>query len=238
MGFKIKFLGCFKYISFFALAFVLWLCSILYPNYLFTNKYNFKHIKVYYNGDLDTVKFNQVLKEANNKLIKSVLYNNKERKIYICNNKFIYSYLAFSNFRGLAVNYTYRNNIIIAWVDTEKSKSQSFFKDYSEDLDKLIAHEIVHSFVKENFPYRIDKWKNEGYSEYVAYDKKVDIKKDFSKYLQTKDIYIKYRIVFYYLIEYKKMTIEEIFKSDLGFEEVYQNIENKLSKQEIENNLN
>src|SRR5690606_6407989 len=106
MNFNIKVARTFKSILFLASLLLLWICSILYPNYLFANKYVFKNIEVYYNDELDTVKFSQILREADIKLRKSILYNSNKRKIYICNNKFIYSYLAFSNYRGLAVNYT------------------------------------------------------------------------------------------------------------------------------------
>ncbi len=214
------------------LSFVLicWIISIKYPGYLFKKKISINNIEVYYNHNLDTLTLKKLVSDINQKLKKSKWYNSNTRRIYFCNNRFKYSFLSPFNFNGLASNYVNKNNIFIASANTHNNKSISLFRDYSEDLDKLMTHEITHSLLNDKGFHKIDTWKNEGYCEYIAYDQNVNLFKDYQFFLETNDIYIKYRIVFFFLISEKQMTPEEIFTTELDFNSVYRELVLALQK--------
>lgn len=197
-----------------------------HSSFFFKNKMKTEYgITIFYNEEIDTSKFKDILKNTHNKLLKSKFYNASDRSIFICNNKFLFSFFCPGNVKGLATNLTRKNKIYIAHADIDENLSKSLHRDYNEDLDKLIAHEVVHSFVYDKkFNHVILPWKKEGYSEYIAYGKNIDIKDDLEKYLSNNDKYIKYRIVFGYLIMGKKMTPEKIFATELNFEDVYKEL--------------
>ncbi len=136
---------------------VSWIISIRNPAYLFSEKIQFKNLfEVYYNDtSIDTTKLKSVLENVEKKIRKSQYFNAKKRRLFICNNKLLFTYITPFNFDGLASNYVRRGNIFIASVSLDENLSKSLYRDYNEDLDKLLAHEITHSLLMDKG--RIDR---------------------------------------------------------------------------------
>ena len=64
----------------------------------------------------------------------------------------------------------------------------------------------------------IKTWKEEGYCEYIAEESSFGFEKGLNLFMQEKKVtgnsydYFKYRLYVQYLIDFKKMSIDEIFE--------------------------
>lgn len=211
------------------ILFSLWFFCVKKPSFLFSKSLTYKNFKIYWNNPkLDTTKLKLILDRVELKTEESVYYSSIKINLFVCNNKVLYPFFSPSNARGLATNYVRDNNIFIADVDLKNELSKSLFRDYKEDLDKLLAHEITHGFLYENGFENNDRWIKEGYCEYIAYDRKDNLQNDYKMYLSSKDIYIKYRMCVTYLMAEKKMSLVDIVKSELTMDNVFKELKEKF----------
>ena len=133
--------------------------------------------------------------------------------LYVGSNSFAKGYLALPT-----------NNVFVNRCDVAHDLVFRDAPAYRErSLSGVIAHEVTHLFVREKFGYlrnlTLPEWKQEGYSEYVAggtlLDDETGVRKwkenpaDSSGYRYFKD----YMLV-KYLIDVKKMSVEELFNRD------------------------
>ena len=115
-------------------------------------------------------------------------------------------------------------------------------------ISDIIIHELGHSYLKQEYGYlkmkQIPEWKQEGFCEYISESSTMDYKEGLSILLDTpsesellntnslkekKYKYFKYRLIFQYLIEQKKMTAKQIIESDIDIKTIENEIKQELS---------
>jgi hypothetical protein len=95
--------------------------------------------------------------------------------------------------------------------------------DRQRSLSGVIAHEVTHLLVREKFGYMrnlmLPAWKQEGYSEYVAGGTLLDYETGVRKWKEqpSNDAgyrYFKYYMLVKYLIDVRKLSVEDVFTRD------------------------
>jgi hypothetical protein len=104
-------------------------------------------------------------------------------------------------------------------------------------LSGVIAHEVTHLLVREKFGYlknlTLPAWKQEGYSEYVAGGTLLDYETGVRRWKEnpTDDAgyrYFKYYMLVKYLIDVKKLSVEEVFTRDFDVQSLEREVLNSL----------
>ncbi len=202
-----------------------------YPYFLFDKKVSKNNISIYYNDDFDKNDLIVIIDETFKKLQGSHYYDDEMKSdIFICNNKALYIFLNPFNYKGFASNQVRYKNIFVSNANPKENLSFSTFdKNRKEKLINLLAHEINHGFSKKFNGHTLKEWKEEGYSEYIAYDKNVNLEVEFNDTLNKNYWYIKRKSYVYYLLEIKKMKMTDFIKNDFDLEEINKEIENYLT---------
>lgn len=192
------------------------------PYFLFKKKMSKNNISIHYNDNLEPDNLLKIIDKTTSKLEKSYFYDKKLKSdVFICNNKLLYIFLNPLNFKGFASNQVRYRNIFVANAHPSKNISTApFDKNRTEKLTNLLAHEINHGFSKNFNGKMLKDWKEEGYAEYVAYDKKVDLKKEFNDTENKNYWYIKRKCYVYYLLGVKKIKMSDFIKNDYEFEKL------------------
>ncbi|CAA0179576.1 hypothetical protein TMP248_350013 [Tenacibaculum maritimum] len=187
-----------------------------FPHFLFDKKTEKNNITIHYNDNFNENDLMKIISETTLKLKRSHFYNKDiKSEIFICNNKTLYVFLNPLNFKGFASNQVRYRNIFIANAYPEKNNSTTAFdKNRTEKLTNLLAHEINHGFSKNFNGKTLKDWKEEGYAEYIAYDKKVNLKSEYNDSLNKNYWYIKRKCIVYYLLELKKIEMNEFVKNN------------------------
>lgn len=203
-----------------------------FPHFLFSKNVSKNNITIYYNDDFEKNQLLQIITQTNSKLEKSYFYNKKLKSdVFICNNTFLYVFLNPFNFRGFASNQVRWRHIFVANASPEKNISTpNFDQNRKESLTNLLAHEINHGFSKKFNEKKLKEWKEEGYAEYIAYDKNVDLKTEYNDSLNKNYWYIQRKCFVYYLLEIKKVKIDDFLKTDYDLEKLDLEIKLYLSK--------
>jgi hypothetical protein len=154
---------------------------VLFPQYLFAHKIEYKNFRVYSNGKIDD-NIKTVLDNALT-LVKRSEMNDSNYKYNI-----ILCYKSFYNLideKLLGVGRTARatlNNVIIkVRIDPANNLAfPTFHKSCEVDLTELLAHEMTHCLQANKYgimkfnPYRHPEfWKLEGYPEYISKQKEI-----------------------------------------------------------------
>lgn len=171
-----------------------------------------------------------LLKNVTQKLKRADVINTvSHTDIYFINNSWLFKLLTPFNPNGFASNNTLFNKIYIAHTNLSTNQSFSNSRAKQEKLDNLIAHELTHSLLREIKP-KLALWKEEGYCEYIAYDRKVDIKTSLNLYMKERDIYTKYRIVVAYLLTKHKNNFNAFIQDTSSLTTTFREIELKVKK--------
>ena len=188
----------------------------IFPHFLFEKKVSKNNIIIHYNNNLDENQLTKIIELTTSKLKKSHFYDKSlKSEIFICNNKALYIFLNPHNFKGFASNQVRYRNVFVANAYPEKNSSTpNFNNNRTEKLTNLLAHEINHGFSKYFNGKTLKDWKEEGYAEYIAYDKKVDLKTEYLDSLNKNYWYIKRKCFVYYLLEVEKVEMGEFIKKD------------------------
>ena len=83
-----------------------------------------------------------------------------------------------------------------------------------------MAHEINHGLSKKFNGKTLSGWKEEGYADYIAYDKQVDLITEYADSLNSNYWYMKRKCYVYYLLEVKEVEINEFINSDYDLQEL------------------
>jgi len=217
--------------------FIMYFSIICYPNFIFAYALNYKNFKVHSTQPLgDSIK--KILDMSEQKLITSEIYNKKiTQNIYLCNNYNLYTFLTPLSRKAFAANFSFLNNIFIASCNYEKNQAYKNDENdnYTRQLSSLISHETTHTFIEKKIGFwknrSLSNWKKEGYCEYVGCGPINDI--ETTKTILTENAnqhtpgsyYKRYYIAVNYLKTVEKMTIEEIFSTELTLDEVLKKIE-------------
>ncbi len=193
-----------------------------YPHFLFNKKISKENITIYYNNNFDKNELLKIIDQVTVKLKRSEFYEKSlKSEIFICNNKPLYIFINPLNFKGFASNHVKYRNIFVANANPKKdSATTTFNKNRTEKLSNLLAHEVNHGYSKHFNGKTLEDWKEEGYAEYIAYDKKVDLKTEYIDSLNNNYWYIKRKCIVYYLLELEKVKVNEFIKNDYDLEKL------------------
>jgi len=215
----------------------LYIGLLAYPNLLFSYSFKYKSITIH-SRDPIPVDIKVIVESAEYRLMKSELYSaDFQHNIYLCNSYPLYTLLAPLSRRSFACNYPILNNIFVAQSDI--SKNESYTENNNEkdkrQLDELIAHEMTHTFIEKGIGYwgfrTLATWKNEGYSEYIGYNREIaldEIQHFMSEYKQDKSEGVKYRRYHYavtYSIQHRNFNFKQLVEYDKGLEHLILEIE-------------
>ena len=199
-----------------------------FPQALFAYQTTHNNFKVYSREPLDR-NIHAILDGVEAKLSASGI-NDKGLKprIFISNSHGLYAFLSLyvgrSSFaKGFPVIPT--DNVFINRSDVA---GDLVFRDAQSNRERslsgVIAHEVAHLLVREKFGYlknlTLPTWKQEGYGEYVAGGTLLDYETGVRRWKEnpTDDSdyrYFKYYMLVKYLLDVKKLSVEEVFTRDL-----------------------
>ena len=152
---------------------------------------------------------------------------NLKTRIFISNShgryKFLSLYVGGNSFaKGFAALPT--NNVFVNKSDVARDLVFRDAQEYSErSLSGVITHEVAHFLVREKFGHfrnlMLPAWKQEGYSEYVAGGTLLDQETGVRKWKENPANdsgyrYFKYYMLVKYLIDVKKLSVEDLFTRD------------------------
>jgi hypothetical protein len=138
----------------------------------------------------------------------------------------MYTFLANKAYRSFASSVPFINNVLLTKSDVAADR---MFIDRPENnsrsLSGVIAHEIVHLFIRQRYgtvqASLMPTWKNEGYCEYIAGDSTISVEEGLRRWQgNTSDDaryrYIKYHLMMKYLLEQEHQTVDQIMTQDLN----------------------
>ena len=206
------------------LAYIFLLC---FPQALFAYETTHNNFKVYSREPLDP-KIHAILDSVEAKLSASSI-NDKglKTRIFISNSHGLYKVLSLwvggnSFAKGFGALPT--NNVFVNKSDVARDLVFRDAKEYRErSLSGVITHEVAHFLVRKKFGHfrnlMLPSWKQEGYSEYVAGGSLLDQETGVRKWKQNPADdsgyrYFKYYMLVKYLIDVKKLSVEDVFTRD------------------------
>ncbi|WP_299247333.1 collagenase [uncultured Aquimarina sp.] len=208
-----------------------------FPHLYFKKQFSYKNFVIYSNDELNKEEVLPILNIVHANIVNSAFYQEEQsfKLIFVGGSSYqkILHWLgvknmAFSKYNTHIYNGypDFKSNVLVAGTDPLELLN----------LEQLIAHECVHSqMYKEHSLFgfmQTPHWVNEGYSEYISYTKPrrskaytltelwTTLQVDNNQWLKTSyghyspREYVEALMMIEYLIETKKMTIEEIIAND------------------------
>jgi hypothetical protein len=221
---------------------ILYVLILIFPQFLFANKFEYKNFTVYYHNEENEKDLKAVLDKSIELLAKTELFNQKvKQKIYLCNEHSEFNFFAPMAKTALAVNYPIINNIFItksSFFDDRILKINEEKNLKARTLSGIIAHETTHSLLENELGIIKNKflptWKMEGFCDFIAnessYDEKIglnnicnDINVEYSPTFQ----YFKYRLYATYLLKDKNISLNSFLNDDFDVKILEAEIKNK-----------
>ena len=202
-----------------------------YPQILFAHSVSYKNFKVYARQPIDE-NINYVLDSAVARLEKSQLYDKETmQNIFISDSFTFYKFLSLGRPDSFGITNPIVGNIRINKVDIA---DDLVFRDSTEfsqrSLSNVIAHEVTHNLVRNKFGavksfVSIPKWKNEGYSEYVAGETMLTFEEGVRRWRESPNDssgynYFMYQQMVKYLLDDQKISVQELFSQSFDEKEV------------------
>jgi len=177
-------------------------------------------------------------------------------RIILCTDINKYSWKTFFLHKNtLGVNYYFFNAIIMAPADYKNNKQNKYDERLiNRRLSDAIVHEIIHLYLREKIGYFTNmkmaffqKWKIEGFCEYIANSSSFNIEEGKRIFLNTADskdellnsqlmktcyFYFKSRLKVDYLLSYKKLTFNEFITTNFNEKNLENEIRHKLLSSE------
>lgn len=220
----------------FGIIFILvYMSCILFPQFLFSHKLNYKSFTVYYNEDLDEDQLKLVLNKAEGLLNDSEIFDKtKNQDIFLTDGYNQFTFFALLSKKSFAVNYPLVQNIFVSHsVISEDLVSRNGIENNRRSLSGVIAHETIHSALENEvglFNYKVmPKWKVEGYADYIAQESSFnevglngicDPAKNSRAYR-----YYEYRMITKYLFEDKGQSFEEFINEDIDDKKIKEELQ-------------
>jgi len=202
-----------------------------FPQVLFAYQTSHHNFKVYSREPLDQ-NIHSILDSVEAKLSASGINDKGLRpRIFISNSHGLYALLSLyvgrnSFAKGYPVLPT--SNVFVNKSDVTKDLVFRNVREYRErSLSGVIAHEVTHLLVREKFGYlknlTIPAWKQEGYSEYVAGGTLLDLETGVGRWRgnprdDSEYRYFKYYMLVKYLLDVKKLSVEDLFTRDFDMQ--------------------
>ena len=221
-----------------------WIILLMNPGSLYAHKTQWGKITVYHAQALQP-NTKAVIEQAWAIIQKSDLFT-KEIKLDICLNDGS-SYPEYFPLKG-GVAYSFLNKAVFYQSKIDFKAGIAAWEweinDYQKRswlLIELLAHEIVHVLQSKHdklYPLKFDRWKIEGYAEYIARENKENISEEIQLLLSEKAKehlgipwivfedgtgvsleYFEYRLLVRFLIEERNMTYQKILDSPISMQE-------------------
>lgn len=208
-------------------AVVAYVLLLSFPQVLFAHEISYKNFKVYSREPLDKNIY-ALLDNVDARLAASEI-NSKDvkPKIFLTNSHGLYAFLSLyigtqSFAKALPVLPT--DNVFVNKADVvNDSVFRNSQTDNRRSLSEVIAHEVTHLLIKRKFGYwknlTAPSWKKEGYAEYAAGGTLLDHEMGVRKWKESPVDdsgyrYFKYYMMVKYLIETRKLSVEDLFNQD------------------------
>ena len=174
------------------------------------------------------------------------------KRIIFCTNIKTYNLKTFFLHKNtLGVNHTLFNAIIMAPADYKNNKqNKNDERLINRKISDAVAHEITHLYMQERVGYLrnitmglFQKWKTEGFCEYIANSSSFDIEKGKRIFLGDKSLrkemldsnlmktcyfYFESRLKTDFLLSYKKLTFDKFINTNFDKGELESEIRQKL----------
>ena len=225
---------------------LIYILIILFPQFIFTNKLEYKNFSVYYNSnEVSTEKLKSILNNAEQLLKSTELFENRiTQDVFIYDNFSVFAFFAPLSRKAFAVNYPLTQNIFLS----KSSISEDLIFRNGENnnqrtLSGVIAHETTHSLLENKLgtiKYKIfPSWKNEGYCDFIANESSYDEQEGLSWICNKKENsnnpsfkYFKYRLITDYLFKERKISMEEFLTKKFDLDELNEDIKEKYCTQQ------
>jgi hypothetical protein len=218
------------------------------PQFLFKYKLTENKLSLYSDEPISGNAKN-ILNEVQSKLLKSQIYNSKKTyKIFLCNNSNRFKLFSLRNdyqqIGGFCRPYLSTN----VFITKSNVNDNSIFNSYGDEipaprtLSYVITHELTHVITGKKVgaisDLQLPAWINEGYSEYIAqtsfhYDETLEMLKSgmLEESFEFKSYYYdKYHLLISYLLDVKKVKIEDILHGMYIKSEVEKELKNNIEK--------
>ena len=210
-----------------ASATLAYILLLSFPQALFAYETTHNNFQVYSREPIDS-KIHAILDSVEARLSASSI-NDKglKTRIFISNSHGLYKlislYVGGDSFaKGFAALPT--NNVFVNKPDVSRDLVFRDAQEYRErSLSGVITHEVAHLLVRKKFGHlrnlMLPAWKREGYGEYVAGGSLLDQETGVRKWKEnpaddTGYRYFKYYMLVKYLIDVKKLSVEDMFTRD------------------------
>ncbi|MBJ7882508.1 hypothetical protein [Gelidibacter salicanalis] len=218
---------------------------IIFPQFIFANKLEYKNFSVYYHSnEINTENLKSVLEESQKLLMTTKLFETEiNQDVFICNSYNEFSFFALLSRKAFAVHYPITQNIFLS----KSSISDNYIlrngeRNNKRTLSGVIAHETTHSLLENKLgtlKYKLlPTWKVEGYCDFVANESSLNEQKGFKDICIDKENsnslafkYFKYRISTQYLFNERKISMEEFLNNNFDLNEINENLKEKYCTQ-------
>jgi len=210
---------------------IAWVFLMCFPNPLFAHSVDIGRFTVRSDRPIPD-EIHAVIAKAESRLVTSPLLASDETfAVYIANDAWRMRLLYPTGTAGFGRSNLLTGNVILNRSDV--AGDVCFRGDNSEafserSLSSVIAHECAHQLIRNRLgvigAVRLPQWKNEGYCEYVADTTTIDPSLGHQMLAENRDAdapafhYFTYYVAVRYLLDHEKMTIDELFQSDLDFQ--------------------
>ena len=211
---------------------ILYTAILLFPQMLFSNKFDHSNFTVYYHAaTIDSSQISSILDKSSALLSTSELYNpKKEQKIFLCNSFGEFTFFALRSRNAFAVNYPLAQNIFLSKSSIlENTIIRNGPENNVRTMSGIIAHETMHSALEDELgllKYKLlPTWKNEGYADYVAKESSFDEKLGFNQFCENNGkmdnpsyAYFKYKVYVKYLLDKENIEVGTLLKQDFDLD--------------------
>lgn len=207
----------------------LYLFLLIYPNFLFGNKYEYKNFKVFSDEKISE-EIAPILDQVQERISKSELYEEKDKfRIYLCNKKWRFSFFVRNPKAGGVVNFLISPNVFIRESVIEENRivppGTWMYEVNERDLVYFLSHELTHSLERKISPFLVANKAGyilEGYADYIGkkphFDfetyKQAYINQD-PKMLPDSPLYNRYHLYTAYLMDVKGYSFKQILEEEL-----------------------
>jgi hypothetical protein len=224
-------------------AFGAYMTLLANPGLFFSHTLRRNGITLYSDEPIPPEHAGQILEDVEGRLARSPLAASSrmtDLHVYICNKQWRFALFAQRNYRAGGLAYSlFTENIFLREVHFEKNRLVGYSGNEPlppRTASYFIAHEIVHVLVRRELgtikQWQLPEWKNEGYADYVAKGSDFDYgqvreqlrrgERDLNP--TQSGLYLRYHLLVAYLLEKKKIGVDELFRGDFDSKQLEQEI--------------
>lgn len=205
-----------------AFAFVYCLC-LFFPSLFFKEKTDYKCFKLYSNRPLNEGIYT-ILDSCEQDLRSSHIWSENHRfSIHLCDNPYQFAFFCPSSYMAFGSTYPVLNKMFICEYDELRNLVKRNGNEYNTcSLKHTISHECTHVLLNEFLGFfkglSLDKWKSEGYCDYVANSSSFPYQKGLNLLCRGKEdpsgsfYYFKSRMRVSVLFDQEKTSLKAFFE--------------------------